>query len=100
LQCTIIWHVDDLKISLQDPEVVTNVIQKLTKVFGNESPLTVRRGKVHDYVGMSLDFSETGKVIVSMQDYINGILSEVPDDMGGIATTPATSGLFEIKLAG
>jgi hypothetical protein len=44
---------------------------------------------------MSLDFAENGKVIVSLQDYINGILSEVPDDMGGIATTPATSCLFD-----
>jgi hypothetical protein len=46
---------------------------------------------------MSLDFAENGKVIVSLQEYINGILSEIPDDMGGIATTPATSCLFEIN---
>jgi hypothetical protein len=46
---------------------------------------------------MSLDFSQNGKVFPIMQDYVKCILSEVPDDMGGIATTPATSGLFEIN---
>jgi hypothetical protein len=46
---------------------------------------------------MSLAFSQNGKVIVSMQNYISGIVSEVPDDMGDIATTPATSSHFEIN---
>jgi hypothetical protein len=46
---------------------------------------------------MSLDFSKNGKIIISMQDYINGIILEVPDDTGGIALTPATCGLFEIN---
>jgi hypothetical protein len=37
LQYTIIWQVNDLKISHQDPEVVTSVVKKLTKIFGNKS---------------------------------------------------------------
>ena len=27
-QCTVVWHVDDLKISHEDPQVVTNIINK------------------------------------------------------------------------
>jgi hypothetical protein len=30
-QCTILWHVDDLKISHKDPEVVTTIIAQLEK---------------------------------------------------------------------
>jgi Reverse transcriptase (RNA-dependent DNA polymerase) len=48
-QCTILWHVDNLKISHEDPGVVTDIIKQLKKEFGAEAPLTVMRGKVHDY---------------------------------------------------
>jgi hypothetical protein len=44
-QCTIIWHVDDLKISHKDPEVVSSVIAMLEQVFGKEAPLTITQGK-------------------------------------------------------
>jgi hypothetical protein len=66
-QCTIIWHVDDLKISHFDPTVVTDVIQMLSDEFGKEAPLTIRRGHVHDYLGMTLDFSVPGKVKFAME---------------------------------
>jgi len=44
-QCTIIWHVDDLKISHADKNVVENILKKLNDKFGQESPLTTCRGK-------------------------------------------------------
>ena len=55
-QCTILWHVDDLKISHMDPEVVSNIISKLNERYGKEAPLTETRGKIHEYLGMTLDF--------------------------------------------
>ena len=39
-QCTILWHVDDLKISHVKPNVVTKVIKQLEAEFGIEAPLT------------------------------------------------------------
>ena len=33
-QCTIIWHVDDLKILHIDPKVVNDIIKKLEDKFG------------------------------------------------------------------
>jgi hypothetical protein len=39
-QCTILWHVDDLKISHVDPNVVTKVVSQLKGTFGVEAPLT------------------------------------------------------------
>jgi hypothetical protein len=47
-QCTILWHVDDLKISHVDPNVVTAVIKQISDEFGKEALLTVNRGKVYD----------------------------------------------------
>ena len=65
-QCTIVWHVDDLKISHIDPEAVTTMIKLIDSEFGKESPITVTRGKVHDYLGMILDHSTKGKVEIKM----------------------------------
>jgi len=45
-QCTIIWHVDDLKISLASKDVVEDILKKLNDKFGQESPLTMCRRKV------------------------------------------------------
>jgi Reverse transcriptase (RNA-dependent DNA polymerase) len=36
-QCTIIWHVDDLKISHCNCKVVSGVIRRLSEVFGKEA---------------------------------------------------------------
>jgi hypothetical protein len=49
-QCTILWHVDDLKISHVDPEVVKSVIDQLNERYGKEAPLVVTYGKIHDLI--------------------------------------------------
>ena len=59
-QCIILWHVADLKISHEDPAEVTKIIKMMSSEFGKEAPLTVRRGKIHAYLGMNLDFTEEG----------------------------------------
>jgi hypothetical protein len=57
-KCTIIWHVDDLKISPMDDKVVSEMITRIEQVFGKEAPLTVTRGKIYEYLGMSMNFSK------------------------------------------
>ena len=37
-QCTLVWHVDDMKISHADPKVVTDIIHQLEQEFGKEAP--------------------------------------------------------------
>ena len=61
-QCTIIWHVDDLKISHVEKRVVDHIIDKLNRKFGEYSPLSTSTGKKLDYLGMTLDYSAKGKV--------------------------------------
>ena len=96
-QCTIVWHVDDLKISHVDPEVVTEMIKILEKEFAKHKPLTVRRGDLHDYLGMTIDFSNIGQVMVTMIDMIEKMLEELPEDMNGIKHTPAQEHLFKVN---
>jgi len=52
-QCTIVWHVDDLKISHVSRDVIEGIIARLNKKIGKESPLTTSRGKALEYLGMT-----------------------------------------------
>ena len=96
-QCTIVWHVDDLKISHVNSAVIDEVIASLNAEYGQVGEMTVRRGKVHDYLGMKLDFSSQGKFVIDMEQYLNEILKDLSDDMNGLATTPAAAHLFKVR---
>jgi hypothetical protein len=96
-QCTILWHVDDLKISHVEPQVVEDIIEKLNQRFGKEQELSVTRGDKHDYLGMTIDYSHPGEVQFTMFDYIDNMLAELPDDMSGTAATPAANYLFDVN---
>ena len=96
-QCTVVWHVDDAKISHKDPKVVSEVIALLNKKYGELQEVTENRGKIHDYLGMTIDYTIPGKVVFRMDDYVAGILEEAPDDMDGVAATPHTERLYDVS---
>jgi hypothetical protein len=56
-QCTILWHIDDLKISHIKYKVLCSIIQQLEKTFREDAPLTITHGKVHNYLGMMINYS-------------------------------------------
>jgi hypothetical protein len=99
-QCTILWHVDDLKISHVDPEVNTTILGLIDAEFGKEAPLTVTRGKIHEYLGMTLDFTTKGKVKIIMIDYAKKMIIDIPEEFAeefdGEAPTPAANHLFTV----
>ena len=57
-----------------DPKVNDEFDKWLNKKYGEQSPVTSHRGKVHDYLGMTLNFSEKGKVIIDVTDYAKSML--------------------------
>ena len=77
--------------------MVDEVITSLSGEYGNVIEMTVRRGKKHDYPGMTLDFSEDGKFIVDTEKYLDKIRSGLSEDMTGVATTPAADHLFKTR---
>ena len=95
-QCTILWHVDDLKTSHVDPVVVSSFLADIDAEYGKIAKMTITRGKVHKYLGMTIDYSLPGKVIFSMIDYIGKMLDVIPEDMKGESATPAAYHLFDI----
>jgi hypothetical protein len=96
-QLTVAWHVDDIKVSHMEVAVVDEFIDMMEEEFGKEMPLSQSRGKIHDYLGMMLDFTVPGQVTVDMSSYIQTILEDIPEDMIGKAATPAANHLFEVN---
>jgi hypothetical protein len=82
-QHTVTCHVYNLKSSHEDPEVNNEFYKLLEKTYGNPSVAKVKakRGKIHNYLAMKLDFTEDGKVEVDMKDYINSMIKEFPEEL-------------------
>jgi hypothetical protein len=79
IQMTVCWHVDDLKVSHVDPKEVTKFGEWLSKTYGVS--IATHRGKVYDHLGMIIDFSEKGKVMINMIKYIKGIINNFPKEI-------------------
>ena len=98
-QCTIQVHVDDLKLSYVDQEELDKIIDALNEVFGSDGDkLTASYGKVHEYLGMTIDWSTEGVVVFTMYDYLESILDEAPSEFDGEDVTPAVKDLFSVDL--
>ena len=90
-QCTILIHVDDLKISCEDRRGVHDVINHLKKCYGN---INVHEESVVDYLGMDFDYSKPGLVSITMKGLIDQVLEDVP--VSKISRTPASVELFTV----
>ena len=96
-QLTVAWHVDDLKILHEEEDALDEFISMMEAEFGEDSPLSVSRGPIQQYLGMTLDFSQKGKVVVKMDDYVKTMLNDTPPSMDGKAATPAAAHLFKVN---
>ena len=94
-QMTVTWHVDDLKISHMDSNEVTKCIEHFKKIYGNR--MAIHRGKVHDYLGMDLDFSSAKTLKIGMINYIKKIHKDFPEEIKSAAATPAAEHLFTVR---
>ena len=77
-QCTIIWHVDNLKISHANEDVGENILKKLNDKFRQEIPLTTCCRKVLEYLGIKIDYRQKEKVKFSMYEYIKKCWKNCP----------------------
>ena len=57
-----------------DLVVITEFLQKLDSIYENADPLSINRGKVHKYLGMAVDFTRAGKVMIYIYDYIKRLI--------------------------
>ena len=103
-QMTILYHVDDCKLSHVDSKANDNMIDWLRKnyesIFEDGSgAMKVSRGKVHKFLGMTLDFTTRGEVSVTMFDYIEELLNAFDKEepkAKGTKSSAAPNDLFRV----
>ena len=81
---TIVWHVDDLKVSHKDLKEVDKFIKFLKREYEDDmGKVKVTRGKIHKYLGMTLDYTVAGSVRIDMRDYVEKTLEAFPEEVTG-----------------
>ena len=91
-QTTIAVHVDDGLITAPNEPEIDVLVDQLKDLFPD---LNVHRGHVHNYLGMVMDFSLPGKCKITMDKYVEDLLRDCK--VAGIATSPASEHLFEVR---
>ena len=102
-QQTILWHVDECKISgskKTNDEFIEVIRDEYETIFKDGSrQMTVSRGKKHKYLGMDLDFTTKGEVKVTMANYTKECIKifnkAAPLELG-TKSRAASSNLFEV----
>ena len=98
-QHTVIWHVDDLKLSHVDKKVNDDFIRWVDELYGDDEIGRVKavRGKKHDYIGMVLDYTIPGQVTIDMKYYVDAMLEQYNHPTSDKITTPASENLFKVN---
>ena len=52
---------------------------------GNILKITITWGKIHKYLGMTINYSSSGKVIISIVDYIGSMINDTPLISSGVS---------------
>jgi hypothetical protein len=103
-QMTICFHVDDGKLSHRRTKVMDSMIEYLRQEYeiifeDGSGAMTVSRGKIHKYLGMTLDYAVRGQVKITMFEYVNEILTafDKAEPKGGdTETSAAPDSLFKV----
>ena len=96
-QLTMAWHVDNLKVLHVEESALDEFIAMMEKEFGQDALLSVSRGPVQEYLGMTLDFSVRDRVTIKMSNYVKTMLNNAPALMDGKAATPTAAHLFRVN---
>ena len=98
-QHTVTWHVDDLKSSHIDPKINDQFLAWLKKKYASDKigEIKATRGKKHDYLAMTLDFSTTGVLQVDMTQYVKKMLQDFPVKFKGKYKCPWSENLFKVE---
>ena len=97
-QHTVIWHVDDLKSSHVNKKVNDEFLEWLKSKYANDGigNVSVTRGRRHEYLGMTLVFTNEGNLKIEMINYIDKMCKEFPEKLDGDTKYPWTEKLFSV----
>jgi hypothetical protein len=91
-QMTIVWHVNNLKLSHVSETVLDEEIMWLETIYGS---LVGSKGNSHTYLGIDMHFNNN-KLQISVTGYLHEIVDGFPFEiMGKTASRPAAPHLFD-----
>ena len=79
-QLAVLWHVDNLKASRKDTAVIYNFITWIKDTYGKIGKVKVVQGKVHNTLGMQLDYQAKRQVLIGMVPYIKSLVTNFPQE--------------------
>ena len=94
-QLTVCCHVDDLKISQIDKNLISEVIKLLKMIYGE---VHVSQGTKYDYLGMDLDYAEAGKVKISVVSVLKKTINEFPKEINANTATTITTNCSILEM--
>eukprot|EP00980_Cylindrotheca_fusiformis_P005077 scaffold1076_cov81-Cylindrotheca_fusiformis.AAC.1 len=98
-QHTIRFHVDDIMARSHVNSKVNDKFKNwMNQKYGSVGEVkSTRGGKIHEYLGMTFDFTCKGKLKVRMDDYVKKMIEDFSVKMKStdVSSTPATNNLFE-----
>ena len=80
-QISVQFYVDNLKVSHKEQSVLNDFLKDLRDEFGQEDGLTENKGLVHEYLGITIDYSILRKVVFTMFDYLEDVIVEASQDL-------------------
>ena len=88
---------DDLKISHMDSKVVDDFVGWVQETYGSIGKVKVNRGKVHNYLGMKLNYTKPGQVSIDMKAYVWAMVAAFPlNGLKGKVASPWNENLFKV----
>ena len=97
-QLTCQFHIDDLKLSHVNQKALDAFVEKLKSIFGKKDELSENTEKVHEYLGLTIQYNLPGKVAFTMFEYLKDSIVEAPEDLKPAKCVhPCNGTLFKIK---
>ena len=97
-QHTVAWYVDDLKSSHVYPKVNNIFHRWLKKTYGSGDIGYVEEicGKVNEYLAMTLDYTEEGKLMIDMRKYLDAMIAGFYHKLSDKVKCPWTEKIFNV----
>jgi hypothetical protein len=90
-QITICLHVDDMLLTSHDLPMIMHLHSILEAKYGT---MALKLGPILSFLGMTFDFSKSGKVVIKMDKFIDEVLEK--GNVPGLAESPAGENLFAV----
>ena len=66
-----------------DSNIVSSVLTDIEIEYGNIAKMTIAQGKIHKYLGITINYSSLVKVSFYMFNHNGNMIDDIPEDMKG-----------------